>query len=555
MSRTTGSADNDALIYRRLKGPQFKSRVTLDRWDGSDWVEIEDVDGDSQINWTDSVQRTKYSNYALQAATNTLSFRVLNEFGKYSPGSGETEAGVLEIDTRIRLNQYYIMERQSLATEDEDQLQTEEGDFIVIQEEFLFYQSVFYLDNVSYVTNGTKIDFVSCRGRDAYKFAIEKDIFLEDLSAGVSIDQLIKDICNDIGISYSGTSIDDLSSFGNRTLADGLDDGEKADDVFEILMAIVNQSDSGGYQMYLQYDDTFNDNIMYVKEIPAIYEADFSFTERSIMGLGSFSKDRDRFLQRMTCLDKKEVPNERENVGSATYTTDGDKTLSVTTSLYRTYTVTVNSGSPVVTLLQVNADSLEFNVTNTGSVTINVFGTTLDTYPNISGEAIDNDNMQANTGQTAQIESLLFESDTEARKTAEGLINKFGTPDNTMDGMEYPYLNTVLENNDMVFPFIRNIFETNLFYIVGISHSWSLNQEATEFKMQDSGLDWLDVYAGFIYDSDFIDWAPEGALQDKPDQDAPLKYDIGLVYDMAYGPNATESSIGTSQYKTNGTFS
>jgi len=93
----------------------------------------------------------------------------------------------------------------------------------------------------------------------------------------------------------------------------------------------------------------------------------------------------------------------------------------------------------------------------------------------------------------------------------------------------------------MVFPFIRNIFETDLYYIVGIKHKWSFQGgESTSFNLEDSGLNWEDVYDGFIYDSGLYR-TPGNTGQEAID----LIYDIGLVYDMDFGPNASPDDIIT----------
>lgn len=556
MSRTTGDTALDDEILKRLQGKQFRSRVDLYRYDGSSWILIDDITG--EISWSDSTKRQKYLNFGIQPISNEIEFTVQNINGKYSYGSGETEDGVLDLDTRIKLDATYLLEDEYLKDENDEVLTDENGVALSTgNREIKLYTSVFWLDDVRFNVNNTAIDTISCTGRDKYREAIEKDVFIGDLSSGVAIDALIKQVCDQIGISYSATSIVDLSSFGNRTLPGGLEDAKKADEIFEELMAIINKSGSSGYQMYMEYDETYNDNILYVQPLPSLYEADFAFTEREIIEIASFKRNRDRFLQRMTCFDKKRVPNEREQLASATYTTDGTKTLTLSKdSLFRSYDYTVNTGSPTVSLTSVSADELVFEVSNTGSVTITVYGTGFNTYPTYSGEFISHTNMVANIGQTAQIESLFFESDDECADVAKGFVEKFENPDKEARNLVYPYLNVFLQNNDMIFPFIRNFFEYDLYYIVGIKHSWSFQSESTSFDFQDSGLNWDDIYAGFIYDSDYVSPPSQGALQTYvAPVTLPLKYDIGLGYDMTYGPNAKQEDIPTTGFQKNLDFS
>ena len=557
MSRTTGNVEIDNEILTRLVGKSFRSTVEIDYWDGTQWVLEDSISGEDGISWDDNVKRRKYANYALQPAANTISFVIENRDGRFSSGSGQPEADRYQIDTKIRLRHIYKLQSKYLTDENGSFILDENSKKIIIQDQYTMYNTVFYLDEPSYNVNGTSTDTLSIDGRDAYKYAIEKQVILPDLTLSTTyIDDLIKIICDEIGILYTSTSIADLSAFGARTLSTGLNEPTTADEIFSTLMAIINQSGGPGYQMYLSYDDASNDNVLFVQPLPTLYVADFVFSENTIMQIASFKKDRSRLLQRMTCVDESQVPNERETLATQTYTTDGQKTISLSKdSLYKVYTVTVNSGSPTIVLDQVNKDSLVFTISNSGSVTINVYGPAFTTFPTKSGESINHSNMINNTGQTAQIDSLLFESDDECRRVSEGFIGRFGSPDKEANGLEYPFCNTFLINNDMVFPFIRNIFETDLYYIVGIKHSWSLYDEATTFDIQDSGLNWEDIYSGFIYDSDYYNIPKQGSIQNYPSTNLPLIYDIGLTYDMRFGPNLRKSQVPTTGYYQDISFS
>ena len=535
MSRTTGDIDIDNEILTRLQSENFRSRVEIDYWNGSTFVYEDSVSGDEAINWTDSVKKRKYLNFGTQPVANTVNFTIENRDGRFSPGSGEAEDDRYQIDTKIRLRHIYPMEKEFLADKDDNILTDKDGRWLEYQQrEYTLYQSVFHIDEPVYNANGTNIDTVKIKGRDAYKYALEKKINIDALS-NTAITQFIKDICDQVGILYDSDSITDLSAFTGRTLADGYDEEKTADSIFEDIMAIINQDGSVGYQMYLEYDDTLKDNILYVQPLPSLYEADFAFNDNGIMSMASFKKDRSRFLQRMTVLTDSAVPNEREPLGSDTLT-DETKAIPLSkSSLYRTYSV---AGSGIVTLDSMSESSFTFTVVGTATITIHGVG--YDSFPSIAGEYIDNDNMIANIGQTSTFTSKLILDDTEANSIAKGLITKFGDPDKEAQGIVYPYCNTLLITNDMVFPFIRNIFETDLYYIVGIKHSWSFTRESTSFDLQDSGLNWDDVYDGFIYDSGLYR-TPGTTGQEAVD----LIYDIGLVYDMDFGPNALADDIIT----------
>ena len=80
------------------------------------------------------------------------------------------------------------------------------------------YKGVFYLDRPKYTDpRAPEMPMINCTGRDAYKKAINYDINIPDLTAGVTMNQLFKDICDQIGILYSATSIDAMSG-GEKSL-------------------------------------------------------------------------------------------------------------------------------------------------------------------------------------------------------------------------------------------------------------------------------------------------------------------------------------------------
>jgi hypothetical protein len=59
-----------------------------------------------------------------------------------------------------------------------------------------------------------EISMISCSGRNVYKKALETKQNIEDVD-GVALDQIIKDLCDIVGINYTATSIADLSGYGN----------------------------------------------------------------------------------------------------------------------------------------------------------------------------------------------------------------------------------------------------------------------------------------------------------------------------------------------------
>lgn len=171
------------------------------------------------------------------------------------------------------------------------------------------YQSVYYLDSPSFPEpSAPEVPEVVCSGRDIFKRAIETDYLISDLSAGTNIDDLIKDICDGIGVSYSATSIADLSSYSARTIEIGTGEPLKAIDIFSKIMFILNKDNSPTgykYYMYTEYDETIDDKILYVQPIPDTFEADYVFNYQHYQEIGDRSKNYGRALKRITFLSEK----------------------------------------------------------------------------------------------------------------------------------------------------------------------------------------------------------------------------------------------------------
>jgi hypothetical protein len=386
------------------------------------------------------------------------------------------------------------------------------------------YTSVYYLDTPQFTDPpAPQMPMIICKGRDAFKRAIGTDINLEDLSAGVQLDDLIKSIADKIGITYTSTSIADLSLFSDRVLSTGVNI-KKADKIFDLCMQVINTT---GYQMYMEYDSTEDENVLFVQPKPTIIEANGAFSFKNYVGISNNSKNYDKILSRLTILTDTQVVSEEEQLNQGIFTSTGNKVLSWSGDAeYKRITidqpdeVTISNLSVEPTRITFTIDSL-----STGGVQITVYGNKWDSAaPTYEGEAIDLDNMTEYKGTTAKIENPLVISDAECKSIADSFINQFGTPTEQSRNLVWPYLYLLPEVNDNYLMWRRFIFNDNLFFVTKIKYNWSINNESTQFDFDDSGLNFSDL-GDFIYD-DIMD------------------YDKGFLYDMGIStPISTNAEI------------
>ena len=158
--------------------------------------------------------------------------------------------------------------------------------------------------------------------------------------------------------------------------------------------------------------------------------------------------------------------------------------------------------------------------------------------PRIQGEWMQVMNSSDNIGQTTEIINPLFLSDAEAMEVAEGFIEKFGLPNNEARSITWPYVNFILQQNDMVLLWSRFIYLDNLYFITGIEHKWTQDSGTTSFSIDDSGLKFEDD-GSIIYDRDAFSSSVTS-----------LKYDGGFLYDMRFTPQGVASDVDPTDYIT-----
>jgi hypothetical protein len=387
------------------------------------------------------------------------------------------------------------------------------------------YKSVYYLDRPKFTDPASpEMPVIRCSGRDAYKRALDTDVNIDDLSAGRDLDDLVKNVCDRVGILYNSSSINISGSFSNRTLSSGVGI-IKADKIFEYIMQIINTE---GYQMYLQYDETLDDNIMYVQPKPSTADASGAFNYNNYISIGDISKNSDRILQRMTVISDQQAANEEELLSDDDFTTTGSKSITWVGDREYKRIVVDNPDDITISNFEANPTSLTFDIDSiTGTVNFKTYGNAWSSAPSAEGEAFDINNHITREGITYTTVNPLVLSDAECKDIAESFTEQYGQPAFEARSLVWPYLNLLPEINDLYMLWRRFIFTNDVFFVTKITHRWtggSNPTESTTFNLDDTGLDRGDPT-----------W-----------DDGTTQYDKGWVWDMGIStPLNTQEEIDT----------
>jgi len=390
------------------------------------------------------------------------------------------------------------------------------------------YTSVYYLDQPRFTDpKAPIIPVINCTGRDIFKRAIGIDIKYEDVN-GLDIDDIIKSICDKVGIPYTATSIADLSGFASRvTLTAGNTDVVKADKLLDQCMQIINTT---GYVMYTEYDSTEDDNVLYVQVRPALADTTGVFSYKNYESIGDQSKNAGKILQRMTVITNQQNTDAEVQLDTDAISSTGAKSLTWSGDAeYKRIEVDFPANI-TISNLSVNPISITFTVDSViGTVNVTAYGNKWSSSaPVYEGEAIDWDNMTLLDGTTSRIINPLVISDAEAKSIAESYVNQFGIPIFEAKGLKWPYLNLIPELNDGYMLWRRFVGGTSaddIYIVTKISHHFDKNvtpNHYTDFNLEDSGNNYSDL-GDFIYD-DIMD------------------YDKGFVYDMGVSDPTTSEA-------------
>ncbi len=114
--RNASTPDITDYLKEQLIGSNLKAELYLERWDGTEWIWVEDLDEGKGVQWKDSQRRDTYASFPLVPAVSTVGFSVINMNGEYSPGSGTDKDNAFTLDTKVRLNGGYYVHDETLLT-------------------------------------------------------------------------------------------------------------------------------------------------------------------------------------------------------------------------------------------------------------------------------------------------------------------------------------------------------------------------------------------------------------------------------------------------------
>ncbi len=395
--------------------------------------------------------------------------------------------------------------------------------------EFL-YKSVYYLDTPSFDDPASPIlPMVFCSGRDIWKQALETDINIADFS-GVPIapTDFIKLIADKCKIQYSATSIATITGFTNINWDKGFADVIKGNVAFEKIMQKIQPT---GFQMYTEYDDTFEDNILFVVQKPSTLIADGNFSYRNYNNIGNNRKNADKILQRFTIITDSQIVAAEELLDTESISATGDTVFSwAGDAQFKRFEADLPAnirGTVVVT-----PTGATLTVTSiTGTVVVELYGNKWDsTAPAFEGEAIGFNNQIDGLGNTSRSINPLMTSDAECASVALSFISSFQVPVQEAQGLRWPYINLLPEINDVEMLWRRFIADDNLYFLTKATHHWDRGKtpnEFTMFNLDDSGRNFSET-SSFVYD----------------DTPTPMSYDRGFLYDMGIStPISTDAEI------------
>jgi hypothetical protein len=455
--------------------------------------------------------------------SNTQSNLKLDETASWIDG-GATANGEKEIDFDLNAKYLYIL------------IVFDTGDWDSgMQVSAVSYQ---YKSDVEWVLLGTflldepkwsdkqspNISTVAVSGRNAWKKALETNYNIEDLSAGVSLTQFIKDVADVAGLTYTATSIVDLASYGNRSWGDGYEDEVGIDEIYEDVMMIIGDT----YRMYI--DDT---NVLYVQLRPTGFVKDAVFKySRYLNAKQEYIGQKQ--LQRFTIFTDQQVVKATESLGSSNIVASGDTTISwAENAIYKYPVVTYNAGNDgVITNINMNNKSAVITVTGTViDIDVDIMGCEFkSTEPTYLGEAVNTNNILNTEGFRYAEENPLVKDNTEADTICTNFISEYGTPAYNVTVQE-AYLNPLHEINDLALLISQDFFEDTLYEEteIHIIMDDDVNKR-TIVKLLDTGRKLSDSFT-IIWDNALFN--TETAIQ----------WDTSLIWDSSYAIGSTRAEI------------
>jgi hypothetical protein len=116
MPRNASTAERTETIIYALTKYNLKAEARMEVYNNGQYYLIHDLDDGVGIDFTEGGRNQKIANFALTPISGEVSFSVVNELGKYSPGSGTAVEGFFDNDTKVRLKAGYKLPTAGTST-------------------------------------------------------------------------------------------------------------------------------------------------------------------------------------------------------------------------------------------------------------------------------------------------------------------------------------------------------------------------------------------------------------------------------------------------------
>jgi hypothetical protein len=486
----------EAILIDVCSGSAAHPIAKLEYWNGSAWVELEDV---LSVNVSKTNRDDRYGRFVLVPPAMSMSVTMDNAAEKYSPGSGGAFDGVLVRNLKVRASLGY-----DVGTDEYSQ------------------QGVFYLDDPQYTSShsGRKVNFSA---RDALKKAIESSVTLSTITA-TDCAVILRNVCDAVGIPHN-SGVETIPTTSHAVTIVDADNFKnmKAVDVFSEVMQYLFSKN----QLYrLQMVDG---NLSLIEVEDDISNSDWQIDYRYNTESQSRGLDSDQIIQRVH-FETQSNATAVETILAfqivSTTQTNTDLSWSLESKFIRVTAI----GATTFTLNYVDLAAKKINYSSTGSFTLNIYGCVLSgARVGYFGEAISYTNQQAGEGQIVSFSNRLIQSDAEAKTLADIIKAQFEAPAYRVTAALFN-ANTLLEIGDRLLVWDKYTYTNTIFQIEGITIDYQADgaKLSQRLEMVDLGIDGITP---FIWDKNGID---EGT--------GDLVWDKGQIWDQDLGVGVTEDT-------------
>jgi hypothetical protein len=383
--------------------------------------------------------------------------------------------------------------------------------------EYMVKRGVFFTDEPKYAQK------VAIVGRDPFKKALETEINMPDMSAGVNIGTAIEFVLNRCNVPFdtANWNLTSTTVTVNSTIAEGLNNLSG----WKHLNFLMDTLNAGNDDWRLKIEDSGDVSL---KVVPTAQEADWS--AHYFLNIENIQKNfnSDKQIQRITTMNKSIVVNPEATLATFSGTANNSALHMTygTTALYVRYSV---SQGTILSETNRHNTSVDFSVNSGTEYNIVLKGCSLKNAltDEIFEELGNSDNIIKSEGSTYRPINP-YMNKAKARAFNSYMMGLYGDPQKEIiiDMNSNPFL----ELNDKLLVFDLFTYTDDLYNLTSIKETWGNPSLKDQLILKDSGID----LGRFIWDRNGL---TEG-IND-------LKYDIGLVWDqdLPIGGSDTDTYI------------